>query len=54
MQLELFPTRAEPPKRSPAWGQLSAEERAAAVEALARLMAKATRPKRRRESDEQK
>lgn len=52
MQLELFPTRREPPRESPQWERLSQGERAQAVRALSRVMARAVRPETERKDHE--
>jgi hypothetical protein len=55
MQTWLFPVRPivpAPPKRSPAWEELRAEERAAVTNILARLIAKTVRPEGGGEGDE--
>jgi hypothetical protein len=52
MQLTLFRTRRDAPKRSPEWERLSEEARVEAMEGLARLMAKTIRPEMERRIDE--
>jgi hypothetical protein len=52
MQLQLFPTHPEPPKRPPILDRARANERAAMIEALARLMVKAVRPETKEADDE--
>jgi hypothetical protein len=52
MQLQLFPTRPKPPKRSPILDRAGADDRAAMIRALARLMAKAVRPETTGADDE--
>ena len=44
MQLELFPTRRDPPRAPPQWERLSQDERTQALKALARVLAKTVRP----------
>jgi hypothetical protein len=44
MQLQLFPTHRKPPKRPPILDRAGADERAAMIRALARLMVKTVRP----------
>lgn len=57
MQLELFPTRPEPTKKSttkksPTLDLMTRDERAAMIKALARLMMKVIRPETKGGSDE--
>jgi hypothetical protein len=52
MQTQLFPTHPEPPKRPPILDRTSAEDRAAVIRALARVMVKAVRPERKETDDE--
>jgi hypothetical protein len=52
MQLQLFPTRPEPPKRPTVLDRAGADERAAMIRALARLMVKAVRPDTKEAQDE--
>jgi hypothetical protein len=52
MQLHLFQTHPEPPKRPPILDRAGVEDRAAMIRALARLMVKAVRPETKGAGDE--
>jgi hypothetical protein len=52
VQLELFPTREEPPPKPQVWKRLTREERRTVTAILARVMTRAARLDARRDSEE--